>query len=400
MPSAPLPPSIPPLPPDRIWPLCGEFADAALEQGFRASTLARVVPQQRISLYVWACLLLVFVLPDYLALGPHTDFWWLAGYRVGVVALLLAYAEVLRRRPTLALGSHALMWLGLLTCPIFFLLYFLRPEVRALTTGGLMVIQLAMFLFVPVRVRLVVPVALLGAVGGACSYWAVSALPLGAKVSTVLLIAMPGVIGYVAALRLQKTERHEFWLRRQLQEEVAQRVVLQSELERQALADPLTGLPNRRALAERFALEAERAQRSGQALSLVMLDLDHFKQVNDRHGHAGGDAVLQGVAQLGRCRFRSMDLLARLGGEEFAALLPGATAAQAVASAERFGQALAALAIDAGQGTAPVHATATAGVAQWHTGESLDALMARADRALYAGKQAGRNRVVLASGPG
>ena len=400
---APLPttPSSPVTPPNRLWPLRGEFVDPALEQTFRQSALEQVVPQQQVSLLVWAALLLLFAVPDYLAMGSAPGFWLLAGYRGVIAVLLLAYVTVLQRKPGVAVHNHMLMWLGLLTYPLFFLFYAVRPEARAVNTGVIMVIQLSMFLFIPSRVRLTLPVALFGVVGASFSYGMVSTADTATKVASFFLLTMPAVLGYVAALRQQKTERQEFWLRQQLQDanrelqgEVARRVALQVELERQAATDLLTGLPNRRALAERFPIEAARAQRTGEALSLVMFDLDHFKQVNDRYGHAGGDAVLRYVGQLCTRSFRGVDMAARVGGEEFAVLLPGATVQQAGAVMERFLHTLCALDMDIG--TQNVRVTATAGVAQQQAGELLDALMARADTALYAGKQAGRNRVVLA----
>lgn len=391
--------------PERLQPFRGEFADAALEQSFRLNTLDRMVPQQRIGLLVWALLLLVFTVPDYLAMGFVSGFWLLTGYRVAMALLLLAYRAALQRRPELARDGHILMWLGLLSYPFFFLFYVVRPDMRAINTGVIMVIQLTMFLFMPARVMLVFPVALLGSVGASISFWAVSPSPVAIKVGTTFLLALSAVMGYVVALRLQKTERQEFWLRQQLQSanrelqgEVERRVALQQELERQAATDLLTGLSNRRAFTERFATETARAQRSGQALALAMFDLDHFKQVNDRYGHAGGDAVLRSVGQLCARSFRGMDMAARVGGEEFAVLLPAASVQQAGEVMQRFLHTLAVMDIDIG--TQSVRVTATAGVAQQQGSDSMDTLMARADGALYAGKQAGRNRVVLAPAPG
>ena len=290
--------------PERVSPLRGEFVDAALEQDFRASTLSRVLPQQRAGLVLWAALMIGFVVPDYLDLGAVPHFWILAVYRVVFALLLLATVVALRRKPTLALHGHVLMGLALLGYPFFFLLYGLRPEIRALNTGAIMVIQLMLFLFVPVRVALAAPVALFGAFGATLSIWATT-VDASVKVGTAFLVALPAVLGYAAALRQQKTERQEFLLRRQLQDanrelqdEVARRVALQDELERHASTDLLTELPNRRALAERFATESVRAQRRSEALSLAMFDLDHFKRVNDTHGHAGGDAVLRAVGEV------------------------------------------------------------------------------------------------------
>lgn len=387
--------------PDRIWPLRGEFVEAALEQDFRVSTLSRVLPQQRAGLVLWAALMVVFAVPDYLALGAVPNFWILAAYRGVFALLLLGAAEAFKRRPALALQGYVLVGLALLGYSFFFLLYGLRPDIRAFNTGAIMVIQVMLFLFVPVRVAMAAPVALFGAIGATLSVWATTA-DASVKIGTAFLVALPAVLGYAAALRQQKTERHEFLLRRQLldanrelRDEVAQRVALQGELERQAATDLLTGLPNRRALAERFATESARAKRRSEPLSLAMFDLDHFKRVNDTHGHAGGDTVLRGVGEVCARSFRGADLAARVGGEEFAVLLPDAGLQQAGVVMQRFADLLAAT--PAMVGDQAVVVTATAGVAQQQPGEDLNALMARADAAMYAGKQAGRNRVVLAS---
>lgn len=392
------PPAGPPL--GDIGPLRGEFLDAALERDFRASTLARALAQQRAGLLLWAALMVAFAVPDYLALGPAPAFWILAAYRGLFALLLLASAHALVRWHRLASQGWLLMVLALLGYPFFFLLYWLRPEIRAFNTGAIMVIQVMLFLFLPVRVALAVPVALFGALGATVGVWATTD-DLALRVGTGFLVGLPSVLGYSAALRQQKTERHEFLLRRQLQDanrelhgEVARRIALQEKLERQAATDLLTGLPNRRVLAERFTAESARAQRSGEALALAVIDLDHFKQINDSHGHAGGDAVLRSVGEMCQRCFRGADMAARIGGEEFAVLLPGAGLAQAAAVMGRFGEQLGATPLLLG--ATPVRVTATIGVAQQRPGEGLDALMARADAAMYAGKRAGRDRVELA----
>jgi diguanylate cyclase (GGDEF)-like protein len=389
------------LPPsERVSPLRGEFVDAALEQAFRESTLPRVLSEQRTGLVLWAALMIVFVVPDYVALGAVPNFWILAVYRAVFALMLLATVQVLGRRPALALRGHVLMGLALLGYPFFFLLYGLRPEIRSFNTGAIMVIQLMLFLFVPVRVTLAAPVALFGAVGATLGVW-LTTTEVFVKVGTAFLVALPAVLGYAAALRQQKTERQEYLLRRQLQEanrelqdEVARRVALQDELERHASTDVLTGLPNRRALGERFATESVRAQRRSEPLSLALMDLDHFKRVNDTHGHAGGDAVLRALGAMCLRSFRGADMAARVGGEEFAVMLPDAKLESAASVMQRFIDQLAATPTMIGDQAVAV--TATVGVAQQQAGEDLIALMARADAALYAGKQAGRNRVVLA----
>lgn len=170
----------------------------------------------------------------------------------------------------------------------------------------------------------------------------------------------------------------------------------QKELaEHKARTDPLTGLPNRRAFTELARVEIERAQRFGQPLALIAVDLDHFKSINDNHGHAVGDAVLIDFAHRAQAQLRVIDQLARIGGEEFIALLPGTDAQGAFQVAERIRVLLEQRALAVPGGT--LRYTSSFGVAEiepQHPG--LDRWLARADAALYAAKRKGRNRVELA----
>lgn len=163
---------------------------------------------------------------------------------------------------------------------------------------------------------------------------------------------------------------------------------------RDATHDPLTGLHNRRAAESRLESDHAHALRSGEPLSVLMLDLDHFKRINDRWGHAAGDRVLVAVADVLREQLRGADLGARFGGEEFLAILPATTSAEAVAAAERIRARVAKLALDADDG--PMRITASIGVATLAFGESTTQLLARADTAMYRAKDAGRDRCVAA----
>lgn len=159
--------------------------------------------------------------------------------------------------------------------------------------------------------------------------------------------------------------------------------------------DYLTGLANRSKLTEIFCRERAHAQRNQWPLALVYLDIDHFKQINDRFGHEAGDMALRHFASVLSQRLRTTDLLCRLGGEEFAALLPNTSAAQAAAIAEALREHLASspMMVD---GT-PLQMTLSAGVATFgQDGERLDELMNAADKRTYAAKRAGRNQVVSA----
>jgi two-component system cell cycle response regulator len=166
--------------------------------------------------------------------------------------------------------------------------------------------------------------------------------------------------------------------------------LLLRQLEALSRTDSLTGLLNRRVLDEDLARALAQARRYGHRVSVVMLDLDHFKSVNDTHGHKGGDHVLRAFARLAQSVFRDTDAVYRFGGEEFAALLPHSTLDDALAVANRLVAAVAAAPVDAG-GTA-IRVTVSAGVACAEgAGVGAEELLAEADTALYEAKRAGRN---------
>lgn len=178
----------------------------------------------------------------------------------------------------------------------------------------------------------------------------------------------------------------------------------EDRLTRLAATDALTGLANRRQVLARLDMELRRAERSGHSLSVLMLDLDHFKAINDSHGHAIGDAVLVAAATRWSAQLRAVDLCGRIGGEEFLVVLPETAADAARTTAERLRAALADTPIDTVSGALQVtvsiglatHAPArnTAGIAD-EAGlvEHMKNLQQRADQALYQAKAAGRNCV-------
>lgn len=171
---------------------------------------------------------------------------------------------------------------------------------------------------------------------------------------------------------------------------------LASELNRLATLDALTGIGNRRVFYARAEAELARCRRKNMPLSLLMIDLDRFKMINDQLGHAAGDDTLRRFVALVSPHLREYDFFARLGGEEFAVLLPEATEEVAIAIAERLRELAEAERLPAPGFPTPT--TASIGAAQLIENEqSIDQLMHRADQALYAAKSSGRNRVVAAS---
>lgn len=184
---------------------------------------------------------------------------------------------------------------------------------------------------------------------------------------------------------------------RELAARVAEIETLNERLREQAIRDPLTGLFNRRYLAEVAGREAARAQRTGEALALVALDIDRFKSVNDDHGHAAGDLVLQVLAEILTACVRDSDLVCRTGGDEFLLLLSGAPPEVAAERAERVRAEFAARPVELGDG-AVLRGTVSIGVAILRAGvEDLDAALRRADQALYEAKRRGRDRLVTAA---
>lgn len=207
----------------------------------------------------------------------------------------------------------------------------------------------------------------------------------------------------IESLEAQKKLNEELELRvqkrtEQLNETLHKLEQANAELRQLSTLDPLTNVYNRRYLDEMLAVECKRANRSGQNLALVLLDIDHFKPINDRYGHAVGDKCLRAVAEaLAGVAKRPGDMLARYGGEEFVLVLPNTDEAQAARVAEEGRAAVAALALDH-EGT-PLPLTISAGIAaRVPAGNDMaNRLLRDADRALYKAKDEGRNRVVKAS---
>lgn len=208
---------------------------------------------------------------------------------------------------------------------------------------------------------------------------AVSALWLPVKRS----VGVRGVIAVGWKDRVERPGKRATGLLQQLAGEAAVAIDRAAALERLtglARTDPLTELSNRRAWQDELSKELARAGRTGQRLSIGLIDLDELKSFNDRWGHAAGDKVLLTAAVRWGRRLRLTDLLARVGGDEFAVTMPGCTLSEAAALGDQLRETL------------PDGLSCSVGVAEWVEGEPVESLLARADRALYAAKNAGRNR--------
>lgn len=219
----------------------------------------------------------------------------------------------------------------------------------------------------------------------------------GAGLGSIWLLAVASLMLGVAfgplKARLQRVIDRRFFPR---EESLPQSVAELERLVHIATADGLTGLPRREIILQQLAAEVRRATRHKRALSLALLDLDHFKVVNDRYGHLMGDALLAAVAHALRQSLRATDLIGRYGGEEFLVVLPETELAGARRTAEKLRRAVAEIELPHA-GLGPVRTTISAGLASLGevgglTPHSAEALIAAADAALYRAKAAGRNR--------
>jgi len=200
--------------------------------------------------------------------------------------------------------------------------------------------------------------------------------------------AFAGVLYLAAIARSIQTLSYFFGRSHRLAREVqAER----DRAEKLARTDFLTELNNRRAFYELGEVMLRQARRYAHPSALLMLDVDHFKRINDRFGHAAGDEVIRAVARLIREQLRDSDVGGRLGGEEFAVFLPETALADALTAAERLRAAIELHAVEFDGAT--IHFTVSLGVAPAREDDALDALIARADEALYRAKHSGRNSV-------
>ncbi|MDA8124232.1 MAG: GGDEF domain-containing protein [Deltaproteobacteria bacterium] len=205
--------------------------------------------------------------------------------------------------------------------------------------------------------------------------------------TVTLLLALLMGIAWTFGFVMLNSERLESDLKR-----------AQVELQRIATTDFLTGIANSRSFLEAGEREIQRKRRYGRPLAALMFDLDHFKEINDTYGHAAGDKVLVTLSAVCKKLLRDIDVFGRLGGEEFAMLLPETDLAGARVTAERLREAVAEAAIETER--AVLHVTISIGVSEMGPADDLlDAVLKRADDAMYQAKRGGRNRVVVAASP-
>jgi diguanylate cyclase (GGDEF)-like protein len=363
----------------RLDPNLGE-----LEPAFRAATFAETVSQLRIILFLTICMWIIFGGVDYVMFGPSPTLVWLYLLRATAIAVTSAGILLMRRiRSPRVLDLLAVLWVASL---VLMILVVDLTRVRAQLYNGVLdtIVVLMLYLVLPNRLaeRAICPLLLSVGTILLVVFW--PGLPIVSVVSLAVGFLVANLIGIVISGSLMFSQQNQF--------------SLQQETKRLATTDELTGIMNRRHFIEQASIEMERAARGSSPLSILMLDLDHFKKINDSYGHLAGDEALRCFAEQARAIIRCYDLFGRIGGEEFAILLPGTDLQPAAEIAERI--RLACRDITSRDFT-PKPGRRAAGTLTVSIGatileasdESLDDLLSRADQALYLAKVRGRNRV-------
>ena len=367
-----------------------EFKERSNELAFRRHTASTSINDLRLALWTWVILVLVITAYELQLQMLVAGEFWLLGTRSALLLSLLTLIFLSRRNPAIAMSAYTLTALEMLGFITLFLLLFSRPQAQVSIVMVIMMMLIAIFVVIPNRL---LPATAAAAFGIAGTLYCAVLLDAGAATMGVLVLALftPAAIGFLAARRLHLTQRWQFALlsaaeniNEQLLAEIDRRTILEKELKHLAMTDPLTGLYNRRQFEFLFKRERQRAIRLHSKLSLCLVDLDYFKNVNDQHGHEIGDIVLQATAALFVKKMRLTDIIGRLGGEEFILLLPDTTIDEADVLINRLRLALAGEPVKAGE--LNVQVTATFAVAEVNLEiDNLAHALRAADKALYLG---------------
>ncbi|MFW6052401.1 MAG: GGDEF domain-containing protein [Desulfosalsimonas sp.] len=384
-----------------LW--TAEFFDPFTEAAYRKRNAGFNIRHTRIGLTLWGVLLILFIYNDYISLGPVSGFWILLGMRLTVSAAIFLFGVVIGRHPGLVMNGYGIAGLLVFGWTGFFLVFFFLPVSQMpWIIAMVMAMLIGQFVFIPNRVLTGLAAALYAMIGSMVSVHLVAGTGSSELVGLFLMLLAPAGTGLFVCRRFQFEHRRSFAMllaaesaNVELQRQIKARKELEKKLKEQAETDPLTGLYNRRRYEIMFIREFQRVRRYGGSMSVLVLDLDHFKRINDTYGHGAGDVVLQELADLSRRQLRQVDIIGRLGGEEFIIMLPDTGISEAVTVAERLRKDIESTEIIVGKNR--LYITATIGAAELvKEDQGIDNLVRRADSALYRGKREGRNRVEAA----
>ena len=380
--------------------LTGQFCQRGREAIYRRVIKRRVRIESRLSVVLAALVFGMFAVSDYHYVGLTTEFYLLTAMRVVVVGscLLLAFAIGRWGNYSRKLWLHALpLWI--LATGIILIVH-LRPESLSTQVTAVVVATMAFYLLIPNLLSVVAIASLYLSIGFLVSAVVATGISPVVTLRIALLLVMANAVGFFALLRLESLQRKQFALlhiergqNRQLLREIAHRRSLEAQLRMVAERDALTGLDSRSHFMKRAEALLRRSRAGNAPFSLFMIDVDHFKVINDTWGHSNGDWVLTEIAETCMRSLRPQDVIGRFGGEEFVVALPDTRTEDARIVAERLKREIANMPVK--EEMSGLRLSATIGIAGALTEDvDLGALIKRADQALYAGKRDGRNRVV------
>lgn len=379
----------------------GRYAPPRVEAGYQERNWDRFSSRVRALCFITSPVYLFACLVDLLNMGPGTGFTVMFTARL-TASLTGAAAGMLtlRDRPTPLVEALLAAYMFLILVAESIEPHFWVGDMGS--AGSLtLLILLCFYIFVPIRLSWQLAACLTGSVVFMASLAASPAVPGEHTVAVGLFALLINLFGFFHVRMLNRLMRErDRWERLRtgligsLRREIAERRMAQEKLSRLATTDELTGVPNRRSFMASAQHEFNRSFRREEPMSVLVADLDHFKRVNDTLGHAAGDEVLRQMAGRMKSVLREIDIFARIGGEEFAAVLPGADEEEARAVAERL-HSLARVPLTV-RGREIVQSVSV-GVAQLRAGDvDLDDVLLRADNALYRAKGRGRDQVCVA----
>ncbi len=374
-----------------------EFADHATESRFRHWSHKGTVTQTRLTLLIAISLLVVYIISDYFMLRADSGFLYSLVIRTLIFIGGLITIAVISITPSPALFDRSIFIFQALACGLLlFIFTVLKTDIVAASLAVVLV-AISMYLLMPNRLIVANVLSLTLCTG--FFVLAVTIYDLSQLLLLQLAMIMLGanLIGGIFCARFHLIKRKEFLelmrersAREALQEEIAKRLKLEKKLLHQTRTDELTGATNRRYFMQLGEEEINRSHRYGRPMSLLMLDLDHFKEINDKYGHSTGDEALQRFSQLCRSTLRKPDIFGRLGGEEFAIIIPEESLLGAEQTAERLR-----LRVEEAFATTAYRLTVSIGVTELGDEDTnIGDLLRRADSMMYKAKHRGRNRVI------
>ncbi|MCC6177156.1 MAG: GGDEF domain-containing protein [Chloroflexi bacterium] len=370
------------------WLVLLELVSDSQKDSYRQHFLRNDASQATAGVLILALPLVLFAYSDYLLFGTSLGFVLLLAFRAGFLSFDIWIIRAIRRTQRYQTYDRLMLIWGLVGCSTVLIGPVTRPPTYSQHIAVDTLLILVYYLAIPNRLayRTLPPLLLttIIIVLYATGYRVTDALGLNVMFVALLLT---NVLGIVISVRLYRYRRQQYQAYRDLER-------VRDELQVMATTDGLTGVLVRRRFLEIAHDEVARYHRYHRPITVLAVDLDHFKHVNDAFGHAAGDDVLVAFARVLTAESRRLDVVGRLGGEEFAMLLPETTADQARALANRILSATRLLALDA-DGQA-IRITASIGIAESHPGDAdADAVLRRADRALYCAKDHGRDRLAV-----